>query len=249
MKFDAGKEAFAVLHRRDGFGEDFKLLGTWFDTKLAMHTAVQKLVAVCGPKLTALLRTRGFYSTAELVAQFKAHLLGVVESRTAGLYHAATTVLAPLDNLYSRFLREVGLSAEQAFLQHNLAPLCLRRDVAMLGLLHKCALGFAHPSLCEVFRLQVEPPRRYETRRTARPHGRKLLDRTQGPHSELLRRSALGLARVYNDLPAAVVTLSTVKGFQRALTALAREHCAAGAWNWRYCFSPRPHVDAEQVVG
>ena len=28
VKFDAGKEAFAVLHRRDGFGEDFKMLGT-----------------------------------------------------------------------------------------------------------------------------------------------------------------------------------------------------------------------------
>ena len=206
-------------------------------------------MATCGPKLTALLRTRGFYSTAELVMQFKAHLLGVVESRTAGLYHAATSVLAPLDNLYNRFVREVGLNAEQAFLQYNLAPLCLRRDVAMLGLLHKCALGLAHPRLCEVFPLQAEKTRRYETRKTTHAHCRQLLNRTRGPHSELLRRSALGLARVYNDLPAAVVAHDTVKGFQRALTALAKEHCAAGAWNWTRCFSPRPHVDAEQVVG
>lgn len=172
-----------------------------------------------------------------------------MESRTAGLYHAATSVLAPLDNLYKRFVRELGLSAEQAFLQYNLAPLCLRRDVAMLGLLHKCALGLAHPSLCEVFPLQAGKTPRYETRRATRAHRRQLLDRTQGPHSKLLRRLALGLARVYNDLPAALVAHDTVKGFQRALTTLAKEHCAAGAWKWSCCFSPRPHVDAEQVVG
>ena len=169
--------------------------------------------------------------------------------RTAGLYHATTTVLKPVDALYSHFVREVGLTAETAFWQYNLAPLCLRRDVALLGLLHKCVLGLAHPELCKLFPLTSAPPKRYQTRAAVGTHERQLLNRTQGRHSELLRRSALGLARVYNRLPSGVVANDTVKGFQHDLTCLARESCAKGTYEWYNCFSPRSHVDAEQVVG
>ena len=245
--FDANKEDFAVLHRSEGHGEDFRVLGTWFDTGLKMQTAVKKLTAVCAPKLKALLRSRSYFTTAELVLQFKSHVLGVVECRTPGLYHAASTVLKPLDALYYHFVRELGLSAEEAFLQYNLAPFSLRRDVAMLGLLHKCTLGLAHPQLCKLFPLAEPLPRRYQTRAALRAHERQLPDRTQGRHSELLRRSAFGLARVYNRLPAGVVANNCVKGFQHDLTALARERCTAGDLCWLDCFSPRPHVDAERL--
>ena len=223
------------------------MLGTWFDTGLKMHTAVRKLKETCAPKLKALLRARGFFTTAELVLQFKSHILGVVECRTSGLYHAATSVLQPVDSLYDSFVREVGLTAEEAFLHYNLAPLCLRRDVAMLGLLHKCVLGLAHPQLCELFQPTATVPCHYRTRAALRTHERQLLDRTQGSHSELLRRSAFGLARVYNRLPGGVVANNTVQGFQHDLTALAKERCATGAYGWRNYFSPRPHVDAERV--
>ena len=249
MTFDPTKEAFAVLHRSEGFGADFRVLGTWFDTGLRMHTAVKKLTGACSPKLKALLRARRFFTTAELVLQFKSHVLGVVKCRTARLYHTEDSVLKPVDALYDRFLREVGLTAEEAFLVHNLAPLCLHRDVAMLGLLHKCVLGLAHPELCKLFPLSTPAPRHYQTRATVGTHERQLLDRTQGKHSELLRRSALGLARVYNRLPGGVVANNSVKGFQHDLTCLARERCTAGAYHWYECFSPRPHVDAVRVEG
>ena len=247
--FDAGKEAFAVLHRSEGYGSDFKVLGTWFDTGLRMHTAAKKVKQVCAPKLKALLRARGFYTTAELVLQFKSHVLGVVECRTPGLYHAASSVLQQVDALFVRFLREVDLTATQAFLDYGLAPLRLRRDVAMLGLLHKCVLGLAHPELCNLFPLATPVRRHHQTRAALHTHERQLLDRTQGQHSELLRRSAFGLARVYNRLPGGVVANDSVKGFQRDLTALAKELCASGVYDWASCYSPRPHVDAERVDG
>ena len=125
----------------------------------------------------------------------------------------------------------------------------MRRDVAMLGLLHKCVLGVAHPELCKLFPLATPTLHHYRTRAAVRVHERQLLDRTQGRHTELLRRTAFGLARVYNRLPGGVVANNSVKGFQTDLTALARERCSAGAYRWYNCFSPRPHVDAEQVVG
>ena len=40
-----------------------------------------------------------------------------------------------------RFLREVGLTAEEVFLKWRLAPLQTRRDVAGLGLIHRTVLG------------------------------------------------------------------------------------------------------------
>ena len=129
VSFDAGKEEFAVVHHQHGEGRDFRLLGPVFDAKLLMHSAVQKLVSKAKPKTQALLKLRRFYSTSDLVYQFKTHVLCVLEGCTAAVYHAATSVLRPLDRVLDSFLEELGLSREEAFLRHNLAPLTFRRDV------------------------------------------------------------------------------------------------------------------------
>jgi hypothetical protein len=158
MAFDTSKEEFVVIHHVQGEGADFRLLGPVFDPKLQMHTAVQKLVHKARPKLQALLRTRRYYNTSDLVLQFKAHVLCVLESATPAVYHAAASVLEPLDHVLGSFLRQLELPAEEAFLQYNLGPLAWRRDVAMLGLLHKCALGLAHSKLRALFPGQRTPP-------------------------------------------------------------------------------------------
>eukprot|EP00969_Alexandrium_andersonii_P115912 5125751-Alexandrium_andersonii.AAC.1 len=61
-----------------------------------------------------------------MVQLYKAHVLSYVEYRTAAVAHAATSVLAPLGNLQRRFLRELGVTEEEALLRFGLAPLALR---------------------------------------------------------------------------------------------------------------------------
>ena len=68
-------------------------------------------------------------------------ILGFIEYRTAAIYHASSTALAELDLVYSRLLRVAGLTQEDSLLEFGLAPLNSRRDIAMLGLIHRTVIG------------------------------------------------------------------------------------------------------------
>ena len=59
-------------------------------------------------KLTSLLRLRRFYDLPSLVRLYKAQVLPMLEFPTPAIYHACNTVLAKLDKVQKRFLREVG---------------------------------------------------------------------------------------------------------------------------------------------
>ena len=93
-----------ILHHYYGEGNSFSLLGPVFDAKLTMNEAVQKLVKRARPKLKALLKTRPFFSDADLLLQFKAHVRSILESSIAAIYHASDTVLAPLDHVQESLL-------------------------------------------------------------------------------------------------------------------------------------------------
>ena len=242
VTFDAAKEHFCVLHPTEGEGENFRLLGPVFDCRLTMEATVTKLVRKARGKLAALLRTRRFYSTGELVAQFKTHVLSVLESAVGAVYHATNTTLHPLDRVLNSFLREVGLDSCKAFLEHKFAPTELRRNVAMLGFLHKAALGSAHPYTCALF--PAAPPEQnahLRTRLSLKRHSLQLEDRvlhyTQTP-LEVFRRSVFGLVKVYNLLPQSWVA-GDVTHLQRCLTRAAKRACADGADDWELLFSPR----------
>eukprot|EP00969_Alexandrium_andersonii_P145047 6413038-Alexandrium_andersonii.AAC.1 len=96
-----------------------------------------------------------------MVQLYKVHILSHVEFRTAAIAHAATLVLAPLDNLQRRFLRDISISEEDALLRFRLAPLAVRRDIALLGLVHRAALGIGPLPLQQIFRVDMgsAPPR------------------------------------------------------------------------------------------
>ena len=72
---------------------------------------------------------------------FKSHVMSFIEYRTPAIAHAATSALSPLDAILTKFLRAVDLSPIEALVQFHLAPLALRRDIAILGVIHRCALG------------------------------------------------------------------------------------------------------------
>jgi hypothetical protein len=241
VAFDENKEEFAVIHHIHGEGPDFRLLGPIIDTKLLMHSAVAKLVGKIRPKLQSLLRSNRFYNTKDMVTQFKTHILCMAESCVGAIYHAADTTLAPLDRQRDHFLNEIGVSSRSGFLTFNLAPLGMRRDIAMLGLLHKCSLGLAHPDLCALF--PPAPPEqtqeRYSTRLRVRRHDKQISDICQGHQLDMVARSVFGLVRIYNLLPPAIVEASTIKSFQKALTQKARDACENNTPMWQLLYSPR----------
>ena len=80
-------------------------------------------------------------------------MLGLAEANIGAIYHATQTVLEPLDRSLDIFLRDLQLDARSAFLEHNMAPLSMRRDIAMLGFLHKRMLGDTHADICSLLPL------------------------------------------------------------------------------------------------
>ena len=105
VRFDVEKEHFHILSHTRPAGENFKILGVVFDPKLLMHEAVESCVAACSWKLYTLVRTKRYYTDAELLGLFKAHILSYIEYRTSAISHASSSTLAPLDFLLTRFLR------------------------------------------------------------------------------------------------------------------------------------------------
>ena len=102
-----------------------------------MSTAVTKLHNSAMWKLRTLLRARRFYEVEETITTYKTKILSYLEYRTPANYHA--------DGVQTKLLREMGLSDEDALSKFHLAPLTSRRDMAMLGLIHRTVLGMGPP--------------------------------------------------------------------------------------------------------
>jgi len=154
----------------------------------------------------------------------------------SAIYHAADSHLAVLDNLQHHFLRALDLTDQKAFLEYNLAPLCLRRDIAVLGLLHRIQLGEAHDDFATLFQPEVHQ-RAVHTRHNARRHRRQFRE-TWG-NTDYFNRSIFSAVRVYNVLPEHVVEAKTVQILQSLLTKQARIACRAGQANWDRIYSSR----------
>ena len=165
-------------------------------------------------------------------------MLSFIDYRTAAIYRACDTVLRPLDHVLDRFLTEIGLSDVDALLYLNLAPLSSRRDMAMLGMIHRSVLGRGPPHFRVFFEAAGAARGRF-TRSAGRQHSRQLRDPRGPGFSEQVRRSALGLEAVYNLLPQEIVQCNSVPEFQRSLQQLLKIAAAAERLGWRELFSPR----------
>ena len=139
VTFDPAKESMHIVSHAEPHGDSSKLLGVHFDCQLRMDPAVSEVVSQGSWKLTTM-RARRFHEVPQLVRVYKSKVLSFVECRTPAVYHATKTTPAGTDAVRTRFLRERGLSDEDAFLHFNLAPLEARRDIAMLGLFHRSVL-------------------------------------------------------------------------------------------------------------
>ena len=172
-----------------------------------------------GWRLQTLLRSRRFFSTKELINLYKAQVLSYMESSTPGLYHAAPSVLGRVDRVQRRLLRELELSELEALQTHNLAPLASRRDIAMLGALHKVTLGTAPAQLALLFPLRgIVAERENRMLRYWRPlHNKQLATAAKFSSSDIMKRSLFGLCLCYNKLPQQLVDCKTVSLFQKTL--------------------------------
>ena len=228
-----------MLSLHEPAGGNFKILGVDFDCKLVMEDAVHETAVSCGWKLQTMMRSERFFSGAELVDLYKAHVLSFVEYRTAAVYHASTKVLNELDAVQRRMMRVAGITELEPLFVFNLAPLRTRRDIAMLGVIHRAALGLGPVQLQRFFRRAREGVVVARTRLQHRRRPRQLVEYRDGQHTEYLKRSALGLVSVYNLLPATVVVVDCVSVFQGALQALVKERALASCEDWQDTLSPR----------
>ena len=226
VSFDPSKESKHVLSRTDPHGPNFKLLGVIFDCRLFMDDAMRAVTAKIKWKLQMLLRSRRSFSTKDLVIQYKQQVMSCIEYRTGAIYHATTSILMRLDRTQDSFLRELGISKEAALFDFNLAPLCMRRDIALLGLLHRAAIG--------------EGPLQFRTHFKRRPGSLRLFDSLENQNSSrLMKRSIWGLVPVYNKL-GATLQCATVKDFQFMLQERAKRIVTKSLLaNWEKLYCPR----------
>ena len=94
-------------------------------------------------------------------------------------------------------MTNAGVSKVDALVHFHLAPLSVRRDIAMLGLIHRAVLGKGTPHFQKHFPLASRSLRKIVEPRTFLRH-------------PIIKRSVFGLVAVYNFLPSHVVACGSV---------------------------------------
>ena len=136
VQFDPSKEYTKIIHSSRGVGDDFKMLGTLFDTRLTMQPCLESVLTRIRPKIRALLRLKDLYTGSSMLNQYKSHIWGITEYSNGVLILAPPSQLNRLDKVQRWYLHELGMSDKEAFISHNFAPPSLRRAIGILGFLH-----------------------------------------------------------------------------------------------------------------
>ena len=234
--FDPGKEEFHILYKPGASADvsSFRLLGVQFDSKLRMNEGVRALCVQAAWRVKALRRVKRFYNTRKMIQLYKSRVLSYIEAGCVAFFHAAPSILEPLDRIQSRFLRFLGISDEIGFLEYNLAPLSVRRQISALGLIHRCALNKAPGALLEFFSREDTRPGTHRTRLEASKHNMQISDLAAGGKSQVFKRSLFGFTLVYNRLPQHVVNATSIATFQQCLQIAVRscllQNCQRQSW-------------------
>ena len=229
VSFDASKESHHILSQSGSSGSPFRLLGVRFDTKLNMAAAVFECTSICNSKLQSLLRARKYYTHADVLRLFKAHIMSFIEYRTTAIAHASPILLESIDDILTRLLVRLGVSHEEALMHFNLAPLNIRRDIAQLGIIHRTVLKKGPPHFQELFpRVQ-----------SINGHFRTVYNRAHGCNANYIRHSIFNLVGCYNRLPIEIVSIDDVSGFQSGLQELVQKAITEQHPYWRCYFRHR----------
>ena len=134
----------------------------------------------------------------------------------------------------TRFLRDINVSATDALMHFNLAPLKTRRDMAILGIIHRAVMKRGPPQLHSFFKHQANRPRF-----TRHWHRYILEDPCDVVRPDYFTRSIFGSIAIYNLLPDFVVATQSVQGFQSKLQSILKFLVQSGYGCWDDCFSRR----------
>ena len=191
-----------------------------------MQKDVDQLVSRLRPKIKSMLRVKGTYGMSDMILQYKTHIWGHVEHHCGVLLHASNTVLNKLDTLQSRFLRDLDISPEAAFLDYNFAPTMLRRDLGILGFIHKRILDQCHIGVALLLPRRERPTNLHHDKQISIPRPTHRL--------QLFNKSLFALVQAYNMLPQWIVNATSVPQFQKHITILVRRRCAALDDEWPF---------------
>jgi len=227
IEFDPSKEYFKILHPSLHVGEDFRVLGTFFDCALTMMPGLEKLLSKIRPKIRALLRLRTMYNEPPMLNQYKIHSWSLKEYSGGALIMTAPCQLRRLDKVQRWFLHELGMTDTEAFTHHNFAPPSLRRSIGLLGFLHKRIIEECHPALREALPFCPGLQAMYHDK-ALDPFSDQV--RYQG---RLYQRSLYIYILMYNLLPQTLVDSPFVFVFQARLTHLAKEQARRDQESWR----------------
>ena len=110
-----------------------------------MGNACSELASEMRWRLRTILRAKRYHSTVGMMQLYKSKVLSYAEYRTAAIYHACDTALKSIEHVQHMFLEELAIDELVAFTVFNLAPLKLRRDIAILGVIHRNVPGHSSP--------------------------------------------------------------------------------------------------------
>ena len=160
-----------------------------------------------------------------------------MECHNGGMFYAALYILEKIDAVHYHFLGKLEISAEEAFASFNFAPPNLRRDIGILGLLHKRVLGLSHP----IFQTLFPFLRDVGEDGLLAGHDKQLYSHMKEVHLQmnLFCRSIFAMTYVYNLLSQEIVDCKTISAFQTCLIVHARKLCQEGDPNWAVCYSYR----------
>ena len=149
-----------------------------------------------------------------------------------------------LDRIQDKLVNAAGFNEAEVLRVCRLAPLTARRDMAMLGLIHRTVLGKGPCHFRAFFKPDIHKRQAGSGRHRLQlceydVHESDLQFPGSRP-ADYLQISALGLVQVYNSLPAGIVeNSSSVSSFQSALQGVLMARATAGCTDWKFTFSPR----------
>ena len=192
--------SISIISRDAPEGKGFKILGVKFDTSLHMDEAISSLSAQANWKLRRLIQTQKSFSINEIMTLFKSRVLGYIEYRTPAIYHASAASLSQIDAIHKRLLRAVGITQEEALLNFRLAPLHTRRDMGMMGVIHRSVIGEGPGQFAKFF-VRMTASNHTNGRENQRRHDKQLVTHRKGKYLDVMGHSILGLIDIYNLLP------------------------------------------------
>ena len=238
--FEKTKESFLTISYTKSKGEPFRLLGPIIDPKLKIDVAIEAIRNKAMPRLQAIIAAVKELGQKAATQLYKSQVRSVLECFTPAIYHAEKGFLNRIDDVQNKFFAFLQITQEESILNYNMAPLPMRRDMAMLGLLFRIARKEAPTPFQKLFRKVGKPTEEEKqnmfweiVQQTSHTMTRIIgsheltLDENYKITNNRETKSLWGLVRVFNCIPIGIIERETkVQRFQTKLSDFAKEQAS-----------------------